>query len=104
MCFNPCRYLHEPLWLLPAGATVAGWDSHPPGKRAFPRRTEKSGLGLRVSWDFGQENGAGSLRPTSAVDVTGKREGPRRVDRFDEREGGEASYRRLMPPEGCATA
>lgn len=21
-------------------ATVAGWDSHPPGKRAFPRRTE----------------------------------------------------------------
>ena len=28
-CFNPCRYLHEPLWPLPAGATVAGWDSHP---------------------------------------------------------------------------
>ena len=45
-CFSPCRYLHEPLWLLPAGATVAGWDSHPPGKRAFPRRTEKSGLSL----------------------------------------------------------
>ena len=44
VCFNPCRYLHEPLWPLPAGATVAGWDSHPPGKRAFPRRTEKSGL------------------------------------------------------------
>ena len=44
MCFNPCRYLHEPLWPLPAGATVAGWDSHPPGKRAFSRRTEKSGL------------------------------------------------------------
>ncbi len=46
-CFNPCRYLHGPPWLLPAGATVAGWDSHPPGKRAFPRRTEKSGLGPR---------------------------------------------------------
>ena len=44
-CFNPCRYLHEPLWPLPAGTTVAGWGSHPPGKRAFPRRTEKSGLG-----------------------------------------------------------
>ena len=42
--FNPCRYLHEPLWPLPAGTTVAGWGSHPPGKRAFPRRTEKSGL------------------------------------------------------------
>ena len=38
-CFSPCRYLHEPLWPLPAGATVAGRDSHPPGKRAFPRRT-----------------------------------------------------------------
>ena len=38
-CFSPCRYLHEPPWPLPAGATVAGWDSHPLGKRAFPRRT-----------------------------------------------------------------
>ena len=38
-CFSPCRYLHEPLWPLPAEATVAGWGSHPPGKRAFPRRT-----------------------------------------------------------------
>ena len=38
-CFSPCRYLHEPPWPLPAGATVAGWDSHPPGKCAFPRRT-----------------------------------------------------------------
>ena len=37
-CFSPCRYLHEPPWPLPAGA-IAGWDSHPPGKRAFPRRT-----------------------------------------------------------------
>ena len=47
--FNPCRYLHEPLWPLPAGTTVAGWGSHPPGKRAFPRRTEKSGL-ASPSW------------------------------------------------------
>ena len=37
--FSPCCYLHEPPWLLPAGATVAGWGSHPPGKRACPRRT-----------------------------------------------------------------
>ena len=43
-CFSPCRYLHEPPWPLPAGATVAGWDSHPPGKRAFPRRTVKLSL------------------------------------------------------------
>ena len=42
-CFSPCRYLHEPLWPLPAGA-IAGWDSHPPGKRAFPRRTVRWGL------------------------------------------------------------
>ena len=37
-CFSPCRYLHEPPWPLPAGA-IAAWDSHPPGGRAFPRRT-----------------------------------------------------------------
>ena len=41
-CFSSCRYLHAPLWLLPAGATVAGWDSHPQGTRAFPRRTQES--------------------------------------------------------------
>jgi hypothetical protein len=27
------------LRLLPAGATVAGWDSHPLENSAFPRRT-----------------------------------------------------------------
>ena len=42
--FNPCRCLHEPPWPLPAGTTVAGWGSHPPGKRAFPRRTGNFGL------------------------------------------------------------
>ena len=46
-CFNPCRYLHEPPWPLPAGATVAGWVSHPPGKRAFPRRTVMLSLHLK---------------------------------------------------------
>ena len=39
-CFSPCRYLHEPPWLLPAGASVAGRDSHPPDGSAFPRRTQ----------------------------------------------------------------
>ena len=36
-------------------ATIVGWGSHPPGKRAFPRRTEISGLVLgrrkpRIVW------------------------------------------------------
>jgi hypothetical protein len=32
------------LSLLPAGVTVAGWDSHPLGNRAFARHTEISRL------------------------------------------------------------
>ena len=43
-CFKPCRYLHDPPRLLPTGATVVGRDSHPLGRRAFPRRTLFSGL------------------------------------------------------------
>ena len=39
-CFKQCRYLHHPLRLLPAGATVAGRDSHPPREDAFARRTK----------------------------------------------------------------
>ena len=39
-CFSLHRYLRKPLWLLPTEATRVGWDSHPLGKRAFPRRTE----------------------------------------------------------------
>ena len=38
-CFRLCRYLHRPLRLLPAGATVAGRDSHPLRDGAFPRHT-----------------------------------------------------------------
>ncbi len=38
-CFSPRRYLRKPPWLLPVGATATGWDSHPPGIRAFPRHT-----------------------------------------------------------------
>ena len=34
-CFRRCRYLHHPLRLLPAGTTVAGWDSHPLKNGAF---------------------------------------------------------------------
>ena len=44
-CFSRCRYLHRPLRLLPAGATVAGRDSHPLRNGALSRRTEFSGLG-----------------------------------------------------------
>ncbi len=38
-CFSRSRYLLQPPRLLPAGATVAGRDSHPPGNGALPRRT-----------------------------------------------------------------
>ena len=48
-CFGRYRYLHHPLRLLPAGATVAGRDSHPMGSGAFARRTEKSGLRSRIN-------------------------------------------------------
>ena len=45
-CFRRCRYLHHPLRLLPAGATVAGRDSHPLGTGAFSRRTDQRQLFL----------------------------------------------------------
>ncbi len=48
-CFRQYRYRYHPLRLLPAGATVAGRDSHPLGNGAFPRRTEISGLNCS-SW------------------------------------------------------
>ncbi len=38
-CFSRSRYLLQPPRLLPAGATVAGRDSHPLGNGALPRRT-----------------------------------------------------------------
>ena len=40
-CFRRSRYLPHPLRLLPAGATVAGRDSHPLRNGAFARRTTK---------------------------------------------------------------
>ena len=40
-CFRRCRYLHHPLRLLPAGATVAGRDSHPLKNGAFHGAHEK---------------------------------------------------------------
>ena len=46
-CFRLCRYLHRPLRLLPAGATVAGRDSHPLRDGAFPRHTVSYSLGMR---------------------------------------------------------
>ena len=48
-CFSRCRCLHRPLRLLPAGATVAGRDSHPLGNGALSRRTEIGGLVGRCS-------------------------------------------------------
>ena len=43
-CFRLCLYLHNPLRLLPAGATVAGRDSHPLWGGAFSRRTIVLGI------------------------------------------------------------
>ena len=41
-CFSPGRYLPEPLPVLPAGATEAGWDSHPLKIAALTRHTSQS--------------------------------------------------------------
>ena len=47
-CFRPCRYPHHPLRLLPAGATVAGRDSHPLRDGAFPRHTVSEWVAVAV--------------------------------------------------------
>ena len=41
-CFRQCRYLHHPLRLLPAGATVAGRDSHPLKNGALHGASDKA--------------------------------------------------------------
>ena len=51
-CFRRCRYLHHPLRLLPAGATVAGRDSHPLRNGAFSRRTRKTTLRTLIHITF----------------------------------------------------
>ena len=77
-CFNRGRYLPQPLRLLPAGATVAGRDSHPLGKGAFHGALSQScwqrGLGSITTCRLGccggspapmvvSDGGAGILRP-----------------------------------------
>ena len=61
-CFSPIRCLLAPLRLLPAGATVAGRDSHPLGYSAFPRRPSSSGYGrsgpvVGRAWNHDQKAG-----------------------------------------------
>ena len=48
-CFSRCRYLHRPLRLLPAGATVAGRDSHPLRNGAFHGAPESPVIGPRAN-------------------------------------------------------
>ena len=48
-CFSRCRYLHRPLRLLPAGATVAGRDSHPLRNGAFHGAPECPVIGPKPS-------------------------------------------------------
>ena len=45
VCISPSPSAHR---LLPAGATLAGWDSRPPEDRAFARRTRKIGYVIHV--------------------------------------------------------
>ena len=54
---------HKPPWLLPTEATIVAWDSHPQGKRAFPRRTWR--YRLRISRDAGLADRRTRHRPAS---------------------------------------
>ena len=53
-CLSPFRCLHEPLCLLPKGATIER-DSHPPGRSAVLRSTEicVPASGLSASSSYG---------------------------------------------------
>ena len=59
-CFSRCRYLHRPLRLLPAGATVAGRDSHPLRNGAFHGAPEWSVV-LSTSVLGGRDDRPGAL-------------------------------------------
>ena len=62
-CFERCRYLHHPLRLLPAGATVAGRDSHPLGNGALSRRTVAAVIGRQArNVRTGYSPGGGAAR------------------------------------------
>ena len=81
-CFRLCRYLHRPLRLLPAGATVAGRDSHPLRDGAFPRHTVSTALGR---YGNGRDRGPAA----NASEVSGALRQPRTVP------GRDGSVRRL---------
>ena len=83
-CFSAVRYLPAPLRLLPAGATVAGRDSHPLGHSAFPRRTKTVGYRLL--------DAKRSLRPGSCpgYDWQRSRAGPVPAVRLPAQSGGTA--------------
>ena len=101
-CFRPCRYLHHPLRLLPAGATVAGRNSHPLRDGAFPRHTVgvAQALGARPT-------GPRCRRCAAAPRCAGSRSGglraraaPRRssAESGCDAAGGRARARRPDPP------
>ena len=64
-CFRRCRCLHRPLRLLPAGATVAGRDSHPLRNGAFARRTTNLTCTLQSRSGASHADGAGRPAPDS---------------------------------------
>ena len=65
-CFNRGRYLPQPLRLLPAGATVAGRDSHPLGKGAFHGALSSSMLACSAT-RLGCARYASSVFPDSVL-------------------------------------
>ena len=84
-CFRPCRCLHHPLRLLPAGATVAGRDSHPLGSGAFPRRTVSSVLHRHARGKSGDRRtctGDGQEAPGDALGTTGIRKTAHRAGEY----------------------
>ena len=72
-CFRRIRYLLRPLRLLPAGATVAGRDSHPLRNGALARRTLSTSAGQR-HWPVARATELGKLR--SQLSSVRRRPGP----------------------------
>ena len=81
-CFRRRRYLHHPLRLLPAGATVAGRDSHPLREGAFPRRTQSAVL----TGDQGEQRFVWAFVSQAAIEAFNKGILGRLAQPFQQRE------------------
>ena len=105
-CFRLCRYLHRPLRLLPAGATVAGRDSHPLRDGAFPRHTvpsawytrpsRSSSAVIRTAWT------APPIRSTAYAHGSGRESLPPDVE-VEVRAGERVECSLYVPADGATT-